>query len=85
MGAEGSFPVTNIGNAGIVRHPTQYETLNTFLHPHNTLLYFLKVFIIDHVKIHNNQQTTILYDGGIISKMFRSTVYHLQGTHITMI
>jgi len=73
MGAEGDFPVTNIGSAGIVRHPTQYDTLNarTFLHPHNTILDFLKVFIIDRVKIHNNnQQNTILYNGGIISKCF---------------
>ena len=75
MGGEGGFPVANIGTAGIVRHPTQYDTLNTFLHPHNTLLDFQKVFIIDRVKIHdNNQQNTILYNGGIISKMFRSII-----------
>jgi len=85
MGAEGDFPVTNIGSAGTVRHPTQYDTLNTFLHPHNKLLYFLKVFITDRVKIHNNnQQNTILYNGGIISKMFRSIIYHLQGNHTTV-
>jgi len=71
MGAEGGFPVTNIGSAGIVRHPTQHETLNTFLHPHNMLLYFLKVFIIDRVNIHNNnQQTTILYNGVSFPKCF---------------
>lgn len=74
MGGEGDFQVTNIGSTGIVRHPTQYDTLNTFLHPHNTLLDFLKVFIIDRVKIHNNQQNTTLYNGGIISKMFRSII-----------
>jgi hypothetical protein len=73
MGAEGDFPVTNIniGSAGSVRHPTQYDTLNTFLYPNNTLLDFLKLFITDRVKIHNNnQQNTILYNGGIISKCF---------------
>jgi len=50
MGAEGDFPVTNIGSAGTVRYRTQYDTLNTFLHPHSTLLDFPKVFIIERVK-----------------------------------
>jgi hypothetical protein len=86
MGSEGDFPVTNIGSAGSVPHPTQYDTMNPFLHPHITLLDFLNIFIINHVQIHNNnRQNTILYTGGTISKTFRSIIYHLKGNHITVI
>jgi hypothetical protein len=73
MGAEGDFPVTNIGSAETVRQRTQYDTLNTFLHPNNTLLDFLKVFIIERVKFITTINK-ILYNGGIISKMFRSVI-----------
>jgi hypothetical protein len=72
MGAEGDFPVTNIGSTETIRQQPQYDTLNTFLHPNNTLLDFLKVFIIERVKF----MTTI-------NKIpFCITGYHFQNVSV---